>query len=159
MSILSAQSIRRLCEGERPLITPIVERGVRNGRSFGLSACSVDVRIDQDITLTPGDIALVSTMERFDLPTNVCGHVLDKSSYARIFVSAFNTLLDAGWDGYLTIELVNLGTTTVVYERGDPVAQIQFHWLDEPTELPYRNRKYSGQKRGPQPAIMEDDNG
>lgn len=211
MSVLSAQSIRRLCDPEErarwrgigsgsplgyalnagagPMISPFTERGVVNGKSYGLSACTYDCRIDQDLILEPmpfgvisrfmndyhgGDWAraavqadltagakfraLASTIERFSMPFNVCGSVLDKSSYARVFVSAFNTHLDPGWDGFLTVELVNLGPDEVNYRVGDPVCQIKFEWLDEPTDLPYIGRKYSDQPRRPVAAIAEDEN-
>lgn len=173
MSVLSAQSIRLLCEQPIPLITPFTERGVVNGKSYGLSACTYDCRIDQFLRLEPiklmtayignkifdevfyGYQALASTMERFALPHNVCGSVLDKSTYARVFVSAFNTHLDPGWEGFLTVELVNLGLEPVVYNKGDPVCQIKFEWLDMPTQLPYTNRKYSDQPARPIPALIE----
>jgi hypothetical protein len=53
--ILSAQSIRARClERMPPLLTPFVERSVSlGGRSFGLSAASYDVRIDQDMIIPP----------------------------------------------------------------------------------------------------------
>ena len=187
MTVLSAQSIRRLCITAQPLIAPFTERGVVNGKSYGLSACTYDCRIDQYLCLEPipfwlvanfiadhtridwaqaariaGNFpsvkwrALASTMERFAIPHNVCGSVLDKSSFARVFVSAFNTHLDPGWDGFLTVELVNLGDTVVEYKQGDPVCQIKFEWLDEPTDLPYVGRKYSDQPARPVAAIDED---
>lgn len=200
MTVLSAQSIRDLCTrrlegyfGSRrskfPLITPFSERGVQNGKSYGLSACTYDCRIaEEELILEPmpfftiaeffqrrahpdymradeyrqfGDIilntkykALASTIEQFSFPTNVCGSVLDKSSYARVFVSAFNTHLDPGWKGFLTVELVNCGNTVVHYRRGDPVCQVKFEWLDNPTDLPYSG-KYQNQEPGPQPARSE----
>jgi len=164
VSILSAQSIRRLCSPPdaipeqfrpQPLITPFTERAVVNGKSYGLSGCSYDVRIDQDLVLEPGQTALVSTIEKFHFPDNICASVVDKSTYARKFVSAFNTHFDAGFRGYATIELANLGTETVTYERGDPVCQFKFEWLDEPTELPYRG-KYNDQPARPVAAIAEE---
>jgi dCTP deaminase len=90
-------------------------------------------------------------MERFSLPGNICGSVLDKSTWARVFLSAFNTHLDPGWQGYLTVELANLGDAVVEIEPGDPLVQVKFEWLDEPTELPYRG-KYQNQEPGPQRA-------
>ena len=155
MTVLSAQSIRRLCINETPMISPFTERGIVNGKSYGLSACTYDCRIAEDfVILNCGEAILVSTVERFNLPANVCGSVLDKSTYARIFVSAFNTHLDPGWFGYLTVELVNLGDKTVRYRRGEPVCQIKFEWLDEPTDIPYCG-KYQNQESGPQPARYE----
>lgn len=168
MSVLSAQSIRRLCAevagqnywrrnyGVRslgPLITPYVERQVINGKSVGLSACTYDCRIAQSLELLPGKAALASTIEQFNIPIDVCGSVLDKSSYARVFVSAFNTHLDPGWHAakgtnHLTLELVNLGPEVAIYEKGDAVCQVKFEWLDEPTDLPYQG-KYQSQPDRP----------
>lgn len=167
MSQLSSQSIRKLCtEGSeysvvddkgfiRPMIEPFVaEKQVINGKSYGLSACSYDVRIDHDLVLQPGDTALANTMEDFFMPHNVVAYVVDKSSYARVFVTAFNTLMDPGFQGNLTLELGNLGKETVTYKQGDPVCQIVFHWLDQPTDRPY-NGKYQHQTKQPHAARFE----
>lgn len=149
MSVLSAQSIRRLCiNTERPLISPFVERGVIRGRSFGLSTCTYDCRISNDLIIPIGESRLASTLERFIFPANVCGSILDKSTWARNFVSAFNTHFDPNFEGYATIELVNLGTKDVIFEVGDPLVQMKFEMLDEPTDILY-NGKY--QFQGPAP--------
>ena len=142
MTILSRQSIRRLCVGvERPMITPFVpERVVVNGKSYGLSAASYDARIAHDLTLEPRQSALAYTVEDFDMPDNVVGFVCDKSTYARLFVTAFNTLFDPGFRGNATLELVNLGERTVEIKAGDPICQFVFHWLDEATEAPYAGK-------------------
>jgi dCTP deaminase len=161
MSVLSAQSIRSLCmiypEGfsDRPLISPFVERGTANGRSYGLSACSYDVRIDHFLVLRPGHCALASTMERFIFPDDVCGHVRDKSSLARNFVSVLNTHFDPGFEGFATIEIINHGSRTMTFQKGDPLCQFVFSSLDEPTLFPYRG-KYFNQERGPQEARYEE---
>jgi deoxycytidine triphosphate deaminase len=184
MSVLSAQSIRKWCipahhvgdtpfyggyfQGyprvlmrQLPLLEPFSERGVIRGRSFGLSACTYDCRIAHPLVLPVGQGRLAYTVERFRIPEMICGSVLDKSSWARVFVTAFNTHLDPGWgtdapDGsHLTLELVNLGDEVVEYLEGDPVCQVKFEWLDEPTELPYIDRKYSNQGPEPVPALLE----
>lgn len=181
MAQLSAQSIRKLCIKEPFMITPFVgEKSVINGKSFGLSSASYDVRIAHDLTLGPNPVHLLSdmirrnrqytaeavlelwrakmmnypassalayTMEDFNIPDNVVGYVCDKSTYARVFVSAFNTLFDPGFKGNATLELVNLGSEVIYIKEGDPICQFTFHWLDEPTEAPYRG-KYFGQSKG-----------
>jgi dCTP deaminase len=98
---------------------------------------------------------LAVTLERFRFPRNICGSVLDKSSWARVFITAFNTHLDPGWEGFLTVELANLGEEPVEYLEGDPVVQVKFEWLDEPTELPYHG-KYQSQPKEPVPAMREE---
>lgn len=163
--ILSAQSIRARCEGETPMISPFsAEKRVINGKSAGLSACSYDVCIAHDLTLYPRCVlsdprtrpfaALAHTLEDFHMPADVAGFVVDKSSYARVFVTAFNTLLDPGFFGNLTLELVNLGTDPVIYRAGDPVCQIVFQQLDQPTDKPYAS-KYQGQTKAAHPARHE----
>lgn len=136
---------------ERPLISPFVEAGTTNGRSYGLSACTYDCRISDGLIIPVGQSRLAATMERFIFPSDLCGSVLDKSTWARVFVSAFNTHLDPGWEGYLTVELSNLGTEAAIFEPGDPLVQVKFELLDRPTELPYRG-KYQRQESGPQKA-------
>jgi dCTP deaminase len=154
--ILSAQSIRARClERTPPLLTPFVERSVSpGGRSFGLSSASYDVRIDQDVVVPPHGFMLASTVERFNMPNDLIGTVRDKSSWARLGLAVQNTLLDPGWRRYLTIELSNHSDVEIRIVRGEPIAQIVFELLDQPTEQPYSG-KYQDQERGPQPARHE----
>ena len=90
------------------------------------------------------------------MPHNVAGYVCDKSSFARVFVSAFNTLFDPGFEGNATLELVNLGPETVEIKAGDPICQLVFHWLDQETDRPYRG-KYMHQPKRPIGALYEDE--
>lgn len=122
--------------------------------SYGLGPASYDVRIDQDLVLFPGDFKLGSVMEEVFLPTRVSAQVADKSSWARKGLSLFNTFVDPGFHGFLTLELVNLGKEPIVIERGDPIAQLIFSMLDQPTAIPY-NGKYQNQPARPVAAIFE----
>lgn len=99
---------------------------------------------------------LAATKEHFTMPDDVIGIVHDKSSWARRGLAVQNTVIEPGWRGYLTLELTYHGPvgTQIVIEDGDPIAQIVFHQLDEPTIFPY-DGKYQDQKAGPQPAIDE----
>lgn len=184
MSQLSDTSIHKLCQPTKflgylkqtPMISPYVATKVVNssGRSYGLSSCTYDVRIARDLTLgtiqgrllslldpvkfggAPVEpyFALANTLENFNMPHDVCGYVVDKSTFARVFVSAFNTLIDPGFNGNLTLELVNLGSEPVHYLEGDPVCQIAFHWIDRKVAVPYFG-KYSGQENRPVGARIE----
>lgn len=88
--------------------------------------------------------ALAHSLETFAIPKDVVAYVVDKSTYARKFTSAFNTLFDPGFVGVATLELVNHGSETIHLKRGDPICQIAFHWLDQPTNKPYAG-KYQDQ--------------
>jgi len=154
--ILSAQSIRIRClRWAPPLLAPFVERRVSpGGRSFGLSSASYDVRIDQDVIIPPHGFILASTIERFSMHADLAGTVRDKSTWARVGLAVQNTHLDPGWCGYLTIELSNHSDTEIRITRDEPIAQIVFELLDQPTELIYSG-KYQNQERGPQAARQE----
>lgn len=147
--ILSAQSIRAL----KP-VDPFVERSVIRGRSYGLSVAGYDIRIAQDVILSGGDFSLASSIERFDMPDDVAALVKDKSSWARLGLSVFNTVIEPGWRGYLTLELKNQGRRHVVLKQGDPIAQILFYRLDAPSETPYSG-KYQDQEAEPVSARQE----
>jgi dCTP deaminase len=151
--ILSAQSVRKL-SATKGMIDPFVERGVQAGRSFGLSCHGYDIRVAETLMLPPGAFSLASTIERFRIPTFIAAVVHDKSSWARLGLSVFNTVAEAGWEGWLTLELANRGHETLFINEGDPIAQMMFHLLDEETEQAYSG-KYMNQEAGPQPARFE----
>lgn len=147
--ILPAQTIRRL----KP-VEPFVERSVAHGMSYGLSHAGYDVRIAENVTMYPGDFVLASTVERFDMPADVVGLVHDKSTWARRGLSLFNTVIEPGWRGYLTLELVNNSRQIINIVAGMPIAQILFLRTEEPVETTYKG-KYQDQEQGPQEARNE----
>lgn len=141
------------------MVTPFFERTIFHGMSFGLSSCGYDVRIAQTYLLGTGPgigFALASTMEHFDMPTNVVGRVHDKSTWARRGLAVQNTIIEPGWRGHLTLELSNNGHEQIMLHEGMPIAQIIFELLDEPTHQPYTG-KYSDQPARPVPAILENE--
>lgn len=158
--ILSGQTIKELCVGdeyvkfENQMIRPFYPRTVNNGMSFGLSYAGYDVRIAQGTTLKPGEFKLASTVEQFNIPNDVLGFVHDKSTWARRGLSLFNTVLEPGWRGYLTLEMVNFSDDLLTFEAGMPIAQIVFQRTDKPIDKPYEG-KYQNQGSSPVPAIME----
>lgn len=152
--ILSAQTIRKYClEAHPPLVSPFHERTTNKGMSYGLSTAGYDVRCKQDVCLEPAQFVLASTIEKFCLPNDIIAVVHDKSTLARRGLSVFNTLVESGWSGWLTLELKNQGSERIVLEAGTPVAQMVFHYLDHTSEMPYRG-KYQDQPDRPVPAIL-----
>jgi len=147
--ILPAQTIRKL----KP-VKPFMERTTYHGMSFGLSHAGYDVRVAENIYLNPGNFVLASTVEEFFMPDDLIAFVHDKSSWARRGLSLFNTVIEPGWRGFLTLELSNQSNEAICIKAGLPIAQIVFMRLEEPTEKPYTG-KYQDQKRGPQEAIYE----
>ena len=158
--ILPAQTIRALCNPpsflqQKPMVSPFTERGVFQGMSFGLSAAGYDIRVKQDIRLLPDKFILASAIEEFHFPNDILGVVHDKSSLARRGLSVFNTVIEPGWFGFLTLELRNQGDDIINLSAGAPIAQIIFHRLEAPTQLPYQG-KYQGQADEPIPTLLEE---
>lgn len=148
--LLAPQDIR-----EAGVFDPFVERAVSpSGMSFGLSHAVYDVRIDQNLLMWPLRCALASTVERFVMPDDCVGLVVDKSAWARRFITVQNTVIEPGWRGHLTLELVNHSFRFRRIRWGDPIAQIPLVRMTRATERPYEG-KYQDQQRGPQPARLE----
>lgn len=147
--ILSGQSIR-----ERGIFTPFHERTVFDGMSYGLSYAGYDVRIAENIELPPKGFTIASTIEHFLMPNDLLAQVTDKSTWARRGLSVFNTIIEPGWNGHLTLELVNHSSNTLNFMCGHPIAQIILFHLDRPVEKPY-DGKYQNQPNHPVHAIME----
>lgn len=113
------------------------------------------------ITRTPGRFTLASSIESFNMPTNLLGIVHDKSTWIRQGMSVANTVIEPGWgpapdrpeDGcFLTLELTFHGNEPLTIRAGSGIAQVIFHRIEEPTSY---SGKYQGQPDMPVPARME----
>lgn len=128
-----------------------------NGCSHGLSEAGYDIRVKQTVIftpanplgyldigtaaikwmegetqygdVTPGNFTLASAIEEFDMPDNLVGIVHDKSTWARKRLSVFNTVIEPGWKGFLTLELVYHGHDKLIIPAGTGIAQVIFHEL------------------------------
>jgi len=89
------------------------------------------VTVDRDDSI-PGNFTIASAIEEFDMPDNLVGIVHDKSTWARRGLSVFNTVIEPGWKGFLTLELVYHGYDKLVLEAGTGIAQVIFHEIAEP---------------------------
>lgn len=139
------------------IITPFYGRTRHNGMTFGCGPAGYDVRIEWDDRgedpfriLKPGAFLLGSTIEKFKMPKDVIGIVHDKSTWIRRGISVHNTVIEPGWNGFLTLEIKNVGDNILEIKTGDPIAQIIFHEINGPTSG-YEG-KYQNQERGPQEA-------
>lgn len=66
------------------------------------------------------------------MPENLVGIVHDKSTLARKGLSVFNTVIEPGWKGFLTLELVYHGSEDFHIPAGSGIAQVLFHELAIP---------------------------
>ena len=137
-----------------------------HGVSYGLGEAGYDIRIKQDITfyrlfgLIPmvkvvdgnqvsrhfGKFTLASAIEKFNMSPSCVAIVHDKSTWARRALSVFNTVIEPGWKGYLTLELVYHGRKKLHIPAGSGIAQVLFHLVQEPANY---NGKYQNQENQP----------
>ena len=149
MTIINGSALLRAA----PLSPMLATKERAHGVSHGLSEAGYDLRIRQDVTLTPENrFTLASTVERFQMPPDLIGIVHDKSTWARQGLSVFNTVIESGWEGWLTLELVYHGNGTLHIPAGAGIAQVIFHRIEEPASY---SGKYQGQADMPVPARME----
>jgi len=168
MMLLADFEIRKLCEGNEPLIQPFTERAELPGeKSYGLSPHGYDIRLggqaiayqssyavtkacenvllhsESEFILFPGGFLLCHSLEVLSFPSYITGMVKDKSTYARLGIAVQNTILESGWRGQITLEISNHGPLRIPLKVGEGIAQILFH-KSEPSERPY-DGKYQDQ--------------
>jgi dCTP deaminase len=133
---------------ESPIHNMLTEKHRAHGVSHGLAEVGYDLRLKQTVEFHPspvgpgyaivkceglpdafseGNFALASAIEEFNMPDGLAGIVHDKSSWARKGLSVFNTVIEPGWRGFLTLELVYHGRGPLVIPAGSGIAQVIFH--------------------------------
>lgn len=144
-----------------------------HGVSHGRSEAGYDIRIKQKIqflccgpkrmrsvrvydpttdvsVLGDGHFTIASAIEEFQMPNHLLGIVHDKSSWARKGLSVFNTVIEPGWEGFLTLELVYHGQDELIIPAGAGIAQVVFSQVSDP--VAYTGR-YQHQANRPVEAI------
>lgn len=97
-----------------------------------------EVGDDDGIILDPGDFVLGVTRERIRVPGRLVARVEGKSTLARLGILVHVTagFIDPGFDGYITLELKNVGSLAVRLWPCQKIAQIAFEMLvGEPKRL------------------------
>jgi dCTP deaminase len=135
---------------EGPIVDMLSSKVKHNGLSYGLGEAGYDIRIKQRVLLCSKDrFRLASAIEEFSMPFNLVGVVHDKSTWARRGLSVFNTVIEPGWKGFLTLELVYHGSGELEILPGDPIAQVIFH---QTSQIGRYKGKYQDQPDMPQGA-------
>jgi len=117
----------------------------------------VEISDDDGFILHPGEFVLGSTAERVALPDDLVARLEGKSSLGRLGLLIHSTagFVDAGWDGYLTLELSNVANLPITLYPGMKIGQISFLQMTTAADIPYGSSqvgsKYQGQ-RGPTPS-------
>jgi len=163
--ILSDRDIKRYIDSGKLLIDPLNRDTIReNGVDLRIGGAiarlkrinkSFDPRRDDpsefievvegdEFIIYPNEHVLLHTMEYIKLPKDLMAFVNLRSSYARIGLIIPPTIVDANFEGELTIELIG-GNFPVVLHKGDRFLHLIFAKLLSIPEKPYMG-KYQGQK-------------
>jgi|TARA_B100001540_G_scaffold171065_1_gene151102 dCTP deaminase len=92
----------------------------------------VTVREEKSILIPPNSFALANSLEYFKIPRNVTGLVTSKSSYARVGLGNPPTVLEAGWEGVLVLELCNYTSSSIRVYSNSGISQILFFEGENP---------------------------
>jgi dCTP deaminase len=92
--------------------------------------------------LRPGRFVLGATIEKVSIPDFMVGRVEGKSTRARQGIQIHAAgYLDPGFEGNVTLEIVNLGERIVVLWPGILIAQFSFEKLEFPCDVPYNSER------------------
>ena len=127
--------------------------------SYGLSSAGYDIRLsgldfqvldnaedrhfkvqpdaDGALIIPARSVALGTSVEHFNIPSDVMVIALMKSTYARQHVTHHITPLEPGWRGYLTFEIANLTSHPRKVYSNAGIAQLLFHKLESPCQRDY----------------------
>jgi dCTP deaminase len=175
---LKADNWIRKMSLEHGMIEPFVAEQQRQGViSFGVSSYGYDIRVADDFkiftnvhsrivdaknfdpqayvdfqgdvcVIPPNSFVLAHSVEMIRMPTNVTGVVLCKSTYIRSGVLIPTTVLEAGWEGIITLEISNVTPLPAKIYANEGIAQVLFFEGDEMCDVSYADRsgKYQNQK-------------
>lgn len=156
---------------EHGLIEPFVEGQKGDGViSYGVSSYGYDIRVADEFkiftnvytrvvdpknfdptsmvdfqgevcTIPPNSFVLAHSVETLRMPRNVTGLVLCKSTYIRAGVLIPTTVLEAGWEGVITLEIGNVTPLPARIYANEGIAQVLFFEGDKPPDVSYADRK------------------
>lgn len=96
------------------------------------------VQLGDSLWLHPGQFVLGSTLEFLRMPPHLGAYVLGRSSWGRVgLIVATAVMVQPGYTGTLTLELVNEGDSPICLYPGVRIAQLAVHELPGPTKSPY----------------------
>ncbi|MCW2981243.1 MAG: dcd [Solirubrobacterales bacterium] len=104
----------------------------------------VSIPIGESLWLHPGQFVLGSTLEFIRFPVHLSGYVVGRSSWGRLgLLIATAIMVQPGFAGNLTLELVNHGEGPIALYPGCRIGQLAVHTLPGDTAHPYTG-KYLG---------------
>ncbi len=88
---------------------------------------SYDLRAAESMTLQRGVVSLVPSIEWVELPADIAGTLMCRSSFGRRGVLLGAGFVDPGFRGNLTLCLTNTGKEDITVKEGDRIVQMILH--------------------------------
>jgi dCTP deaminase len=91
------------------------------------------------VELNPRDMILGKTVEKIELPSNICGRLEGRSSFARLglAIHVTSSFIQPGSRNHQILEIVNLSRQKILVKAGMRVSQVIFEELRSGTSRPY----------------------
>lgn len=109
----------------------------------------VEVDLLRGRPIFPGQFILGHTLEYIKLPGDIAAQIEGRSSFARLGIQVHMTanLVEAGFEGCLTLEILNSGHSTFMLYPGMRIAQLRLFRLTDHVATSYEksDNKYRGQ--------------
>ncbi|EOU2128623.1 TPA: dCTP deaminase [Clostridium perfringens] len=166
MKLVNKEKIEELFKNDELIVTPILTNeqigqasvDLRLGNVFKVSRQTRDGFIDvskgniekffdtsyrdfgQDFILYPNQLVLANTFEFIKLPNNIMANIYTRSSINRLGVK-ISSIVQPGYSGTLTLELINRSNSTVKLKCGMRIIQVVLFDTGDKEAIPYRNIK------------------
>jgi dCTP deaminase len=110
----------------------------------------VELKAGQPFFLRPLEFALGVTVEHIIVPDDLVARLDGKSSLGRVglLIHATAGLVDPGWEGRLTLELMNLAPFPITLFAGMKIGQISFIQMTSPVDNPYGHGTLASKYQG-----------
>jgi len=106
--------------------------------------------VTEETFVFPHEFLLASTVEYFTIPQNYVGFVQGKSSVGRKGLQIENAgLIDAGFQGEITLEFYNMSRCAIRLKASMPICQVYFISVDSPHIKDYAKIGHYNGQRGP----------
>lgn len=146
---------KRLTLWER-LVNKVCEKvGVSNGFYLDMFTGNLENATKEKVIpvggylLKPGEFLLGSTVSKVQIPDDLTGIVMGRSTIARMgIVIHFAGLIDSGFKGTITLEIANVGKIPVMIHRNMKICQLVLLQNKSVCDTPYGKKegsKYQGQ--------------
>lgn len=110
----------------------------------------------QNLAIAPGEQIITCSKQKYKMPVDYFGLVQTKGTLARLFVSTTcnDGQVEPGFEGYITLEIVNHSPWTIELPVGSDIAQMYLIKCSSPAQSGYNGRYANIAKEGPAVAIF-----